>query len=377
MRSVIFSLLCVTTFAVEARTRLVMVPQRELARIDLNHPQQALVEEERTLTLQQGINQVEFAYSGVAANAASIQLRPIKTPAEVRILSVSYPPGENALFWEVFSEKAGPAVFRISYLVAHLPRSTAYEATVNREEKTLNWRAFHIVQNASGENFASARLESSIGESHETSLQQGEAKKILAFTAPAVRFTKKYLFDAQKSQHVSLVYELTNDRNSGMPELLLPHGKARIYQEDPQGSEAFLGEDWVRECGAGQKLELNLGQAKEVKVSRSVLEQREEIVRLPVKNIYQKIRYQLENFKDVPVSLTLQEHPGREWEILATEVKEESGERSERAERDTTAEIRTERIDTDNLRLHIIVPPNGQKKLKLNLYLKLVLKNRW
>src|SRR6185369_14152621 len=136
--------------AVSARTKLVTMPQREYTRIDLKNSNQTIVEEERTVNLQQGTNQVEYAFSGVAVDINSIQFRPIKTPGTVRVINVNYPPGENALFWEVFSDKAGPGVFRISYLIQNLHRSTAYEAVVAKDEKTLDLKAHTMVQNASG-----------------------------------------------------------------------------------------------------------------------------------------------------------------------------------------------------------------------------------
>ncbi|HMY11618.1 MAG TPA: hypothetical protein PKC74_08335, partial [Turneriella sp.] len=363
--------------SISARTKLVTMPQREYTRIDLKNPAQTIVEEERTVNLQHGTNQVEFAFSGVSVDINSIQFRPIKTPGSVRVINVNYPPGESALFWEVYSDKAGPGVFRISYLIANLQRTTAYEAVVAKDEKTLGLKAHTMVQNGSGELFSAAEFHSSIGKAYNGSLLQGESKKLLAFSAGDVRFTKKYFFDQSVSDQVALVYEIRNEKSTGLPEVMLPNGKARVYQEDSQGSEAFLGEDWTQETGAGQKLELKLGQAKEVKVTRAIVKRKEEVVKLPIKNFHQTIRYQVENFKDTPVELTVTEHPGGEWAIDDIEVKEESGERDDRKERSYSTDVKTERIDLDNVRLHMKVPANGREKKKLNVYVKLVLKNRW
>ncbi len=373
----LISCLLLVTASVAARTKLVTMPQREYTRIDLKNPAQTIVEEERTVNLQQGTNQVEFAFSGVSVHIDSIQFRPIKTPGSVRVINVNYPPGESALFWQVYSEKAGPGVFRISYLVSNLQRTTAYEAVVANDEKTLGLKAHTMVQNASGELFSAAEFHSSIGKPYNGSLAQGESKKLLAFSAGNVAFTKKYFFDQLVSDQVALVYEIRNEKSAGLPELMLPNGKARVYQEDSQGSEAFLGEDWTQETGAGQKLELKLGQAKEVKVTRSIVKRKEEVVKLPIKNFHQTIRFQVENFKDTPVELTVTEHPGGEWVIDDIDVKEESGERDDRKERSYSTEVKTERIDLDNVRLHMKVPANGREKKKLNVYVKLVLKNRW
>lgn len=371
------TIISLCTSSIAARTKLVTMPQREYTRIDLKNPGQTIVEEERTVNLQQGTNQVEYAFSGVTVDINSIQFRPIKTPGTVRVINVNYPPGENALFWEVYSEKAGPGVFRISYLIQNLQRSTAYEAVVAKDENSLNLKAQTMVQNASGENFANAEISSAIGKAYNGGLQQGESKKIQAFSAADVKFTKKFFFDHSTSDQVALIYEVRNDKSSGLPEVMLPNGKARVYQEDSQGSEAFLGEDWTQETGAGQKLELKLGQAKEVKVKRSIVKRKEEIVKLPIKNFHQTIRYQIENFKDGAVPLTVVEHPGGEWVIDGIDVKEESGEREEIKEKSYSTDVKTERFDIDNVRLHLSVPANGREKKKLNVYVRMILKNRW
>ncbi|MBV6493430.1 MAG: hypothetical protein LDLANPLL_01452 [Turneriella sp.] len=361
----------------DARTKLVTMPQREYTRIDLKNPDQTIVEEERTVNLQKGINHIEYAFSGVSVDINSVQFRAIKTPGQTRVLNVNYPPGENALFWEVYSEKAGPGVFRISYLIQNIYRTTAYEAVVAKNEKTLTLQAHTMVQNGSGENFERAAFFSTLGDPYEGSLQKGESKKILSFTTPDVHFRKNYFFDYSRSNEVSLLYTMLNEKSSGFPEVMLPNGKARVYQEDSQGSEAFLGEDWTQETGAGQKLELKLGQAKEVRVKRSVVQYKEEIVRLPIKNFHQTVKYQIENFKDAPVALTLVEHPGGEWLIEGIEVKEEAGERESMHEKSVSGNVKEERVDINELKLHVSVPANGREKKKMNVYVKLVLKNRW
>lgn len=376
LKTLLFFLI-ITCGALQARTKLVTMPQREYTRIDLKNPNQTIVEEERTVSLQQGTNHVEYAFSGVAVDINSIQFRPIKTPGTVRIINVNYPPGESALFWEVFSEKAGPGVFRISYLISNLHRSTAYEAVVAKDEKSLDLKAHTMVQNGSGELFASAEILSVIGKPYSGGLLQGESKKLQAFSAGDVKFTKKFFFDPSQSDQVALIYEIKNEKAAGLPETMLPPGKARVYQEDSQGSEAFLGEDWTQETGAGQKLELKLGQAKEVKVLRTIVKKKEEIVKLPIKNYHQTVRYQIENFKEGSVPLTVVEHPGGEWIVDDVEVKEESGERDEIKEKSYSTDVKTERIDLDNLKVHIQVPANGREKKKLNVYVKMILKNRW
>ena len=102
-----------------ARIKLSTLPVRERVEIQLENPGATLVEEERIVTLLQGSNHVDFAWSNTAIDKGTILFRvvdmPLRPAAEgdpaslvrpdgqverVRVVNVSYPPGENALVWD-------------------------------------------------------------------------------------------------------------------------------------------------------------------------------------------------------------------------------------------------------------------------------------
>src|SRR5262249_13966698 len=101
-----------------ARIKLVALPDREAAIVRLDHPTFTLVEEERTLTLQKGENQIDFSWKGVSIDGDSIRLLVLGHPQEVKLLSVSYPPGEAALVWQVYAPRPLEEKARISYLLS-------------------------------------------------------------------------------------------------------------------------------------------------------------------------------------------------------------------------------------------------------------------
>ena len=70
----IISAISLCSGSVAARTKLVTMPQREYTRIDMKNPNQPIVEEERTVNLQQGTNQVEYAFTGVTVDINSCLL---------------------------------------------------------------------------------------------------------------------------------------------------------------------------------------------------------------------------------------------------------------------------------------------------------------
>ena len=66
--------------AVQARVKLVALPERARVVVSLNNPEATLVEEERQITLQKGVNNVDFSWRGVNIDANSIQVRILAHP---------------------------------------------------------------------------------------------------------------------------------------------------------------------------------------------------------------------------------------------------------------------------------------------------------
>src|SRR5271169_972404 len=120
-----------------ARIKLITLPPRERVEIQLDNPSATLVEEERIVPLVKGENQVDFSWAntqidpntivlrvvGPAAGAVGAGGRPADKPLDVKLLSVSYPPNESMLLWNVGASDSGSARVRISYLLGNLTKS--------------------------------------------------------------------------------------------------------------------------------------------------------------------------------------------------------------------------------------------------------------
>ncbi len=372
--------LLVAAQAAWPRTKLTTLPNRQAVRIDLKTPDLALVEEERTINLQKGRNHIEFAWANTHIQKESIRFRPIKTPGRVNVLNVNFPPGETALFWECHATEAGPAVFRISYLMGNIQRGISYEAVADRAEKNLVLKTFFNLRNQSGEHFANAKLELTFGKGFRRTLRLGEGRKVLAATHAGVPITKSYRFDeARLGKFVRMFYEIKNDSSGGLGGYDLPAGKVRIFQTDSAGTQAFLGEDWGAPTPILRTMSLYLGQAKEVQVKRTLTKNAVEWVNRPVHHTNQTIRFEIDNFKDGAVPLSIWEHPGGEWEISGVTLKELKGERNARTETEIKHEgvVRLTKKDINNLLVEFQVPPTRERNIKYVLYLDVALKNRW
>src|ERR1051326_546784 len=102
----VFSSLIVLATSLQARVKLVALPERARVVVSLTNPDATLVEEERLITLQKGVNKVDFSWRGVNIDATSIQVRALTAPDKVTVLNTSYPPNENALIWEISTDAA-------------------------------------------------------------------------------------------------------------------------------------------------------------------------------------------------------------------------------------------------------------------------------
>src|ERR1043165_9576997 len=151
-----FSLIILLASAAWARVKLVALPERARVVVSLNNPDATLVEEERLITLQKGVNKVDFSWRGVNIDSTSIQLRALSHPNDVKVLNTSSPPNENALVWEFSSPAAQEERVRISYLLSGLTREVTYRAVAEPNEKAMTLRNYLRLHNNAGEDLTAA-----------------------------------------------------------------------------------------------------------------------------------------------------------------------------------------------------------------------------
>src|SRR4030042_6383454 len=170
----------------QARIKLVALPERAATVIRLDNPMATLIEEERVLTLQKGLNKVDFSWKGVSIDEDSIRLRALDHPDKVTLLSVSYPPNEAALVWDISSDGDYAETVRISYLLSNIDRLITYKAVADKQETKVDLKSFIILRNFSGEDFDKARVLLDYGEAFEQGIDHEETKQLLFLKAPEV-----------------------------------------------------------------------------------------------------------------------------------------------------------------------------------------------
>ena len=315
----------------EARIKLVALPDRDKVVVRLDNPAATLVEEERVLLLQKGVNKVDFAWKGVQIDPDSIRIRILSHPEEVALLSVSYPPNEDALVWEINSLQAREEKIRISYILYNIDRLVTYKLLADKEEKEVGMQSFLILRNFSGEDFSEAKFLLDYGDSFTTSIGHEGTKQLLFLKKERIPIEKAFTFDAamlpwdpsrvDANVGIPVTYIIKNEKKEGLGEFALWGGKVRIFQDDGSGTTIFLGEDNASYTPAGKKMELLIGDSRDIVVTQHKIKDRRINLRRNSSNqviLYdtdEVIQVKVENFRDEPAVLNLIQHISGQWDM--------------------------------------------------------------
>ena len=327
-------LLLMVSAVSQGRIKLVALPERAATVIRLDNPRATLIEEERVLTLQKGLNKVDFSWKAVSIDADSIRLQALDHPGNVTLLNVSYPPNEAALVWEISSDGDYAEKVRISYLLSNIDRLITYKAIADKGETAVDLKSYLVLRNFSGEDFDKARVLLDYGESFEQGIDHEETKQMLFLKAAKVPITKIWTFDAAKlpwdpeqlenrNVGIPVSYRIVNNSQSGLGEFSLWGGKARIFQDDGHESTIFLGEDVTSMVPVGEKTELYIGDSRDIVVTQRKMEEtqinkrfnKDRTPRLVLYDTNEIITAKIENFKDSPAVLTMIQHIPGQWDM--------------------------------------------------------------
>lgn len=313
-----------------ARIKLVALPERAASIVRLDNPYFTLVEEERDLLLQKGGNRIDFSWKAVAIDPDSIRLAVLE-PKDVNLISVSYPPNEAALVWQLFTPNAVTARCRISYLLSNIDRLVTYEGVAEKDESKIAMNSYVVLRNFSGEDFVNTKVQLDYGESFIKSVENEETKRMLFLAKSGLPIEKTWKWDSaakpwepQKEQQnvgVPVYYTIYNTKEKGLGENALWGGKARVFQKDGHGSTIFLGEDTEGLTPVGEKMEIYIGDSRDVVVTQRWQTQQQINLTRNIHNaivlydMHERLEAKIENFKDSPAVLIVTQHIPGEWDM--------------------------------------------------------------
>lgn len=349
----------------EARIKLVALPEREGTIIRLDNPQATLIEEERVLTLQKGVNKVDFSWNGVSIDPDSIRLAALGNPDKVILLNVSYPPNEAALVWEISCPEAVEEPVRISYLLSNIDRLITYKGVADKGETKLDLKSYLVLRNFSGEDFASAKVLLDYGEAFEQGIGHEETKQLLFLEKNGLPIEKMWTFDAamlpwdpeklDANVGIPVTYRFQNSETNGLGKFALWGGKVRVFQDDGHQSTIFLGEDTTGLVPVGEKMETYVGDSRDIKVTQRKMKDEQINVRknngggTVLYDTDELINAKIENFKDKPAVLTMIQHIPGQWEMEECTRK-------------------FERKDSETIEFRIELPPKAKEELVMHYH---------
>jgi len=385
------TLLLLTLGAQEAyaRIKLITLPVRDRVEVQLQHPNTTLIEEERTVPLIQGRNEIDFAWANTHIDPSTIVFRVVKhsNPSmKTNILSVSYPPNEAALTWAVSANQAGAATIRISYVINNLSKHYHYRARIDQAEKIMVLSQFMRVKNDANEGFEDSFVSIEGGQRFSLPLDINATQEVLVTRYPALPVKKLYLINpeqygyedrAQDKLKVPMFYQLDNTEQAGLGKMPLAAGKVRLFQEDGHGTVAFLGEDRATYTALGDDMKLRVGQAKDIVVKRTIERKKRKRVEGNLYDYDITVKYSIENFKNQAVTLQIEESP----QALRNEVRHSYRAVQWSISPKTTFLKGLDKTETsqDKLVFHVALPAKDgtAKAKKIEHKLNLIIKNEW
>lgn len=384
--------LCALACPAFARIKLITLPVRERVEIQLDNENATLIEEERIVPLVKGENQVDFSWANTQIDQNTIVFR-VVAPADgkkndINVLSVSYPPGEAALVWTVAAGDSGPARVRISYLLGNLTKSFNYRAVAARDEKSLTLSQYVRLQNFANEEFGNTAMFAVFGKEFIRPVGLNETREMLVTKFEKVPVTKTYtaslseygwLDQPQNKLRVPMHYVLKNDKKNNLGGSPLPFGKVRIFIEggdEKVSNTAFLGEDWGKFTPVDDEMKLYLGVAQDIVIKRTVEKNDRTRVAGNLFNQDITLKYEIENFKDQPVTLDIVENVRyvRDQQYsTGRDVEWEVGKNTTLGDKDPTKSTFEKAV------FHVQLPARDKdgKAQKQTHKLQLIIKNEW
>lgn len=324
--------------------------QKRVTRLTIFPNNQGLVEEERTIVLRRGVNEITF---GKVSN--KIILDSVQVKAEgCQFLEQEYS-SDFLLSWKVQSEREGEVQLRMLYLTGGLSWDLSYRLEIDKEATSMNIYGWARVENKTEMNFFEAYLtlvtrlpisvdESSVSSenllksslttwssildipyalSYPVTLRTGEEKRFLLFSEENVPVKKVYLFDGSKyGEEVREELWFVNMVEGGLG-IPLPEGRVYIYQNGSGERVIFLGEVHLPEVSLQEIGKIYLGPAKNLKGERILVymkptESYQDEQGYKVTQNEYSYKIILHNYRQLPTTIEVVEHYYGELESLVS-----------------------------------------------------------
>jgi len=313
------------------------------------------------------------------------------------------------LEWLMASDRSGKQETEISYLAGQFSWSSDYVAVLGKDDDELGLTGWVTLTNNSGTSFRNAGLKLVAGDvnivreqfatakslsrqefaadasepqfqqtdlfefklytlKRRTDLNTSETKQIELVSGRSVPSKKVFIYDGlsgqwrswynnssyrdhsslgqQSNPKVGVFVTFRNDGTSGLG-IPLPKGKVRVYKEDDDGKEQFVGEDLIDHTAKDEEVRLYLGNAFDLVGERV---QKDFKSYASGRVVEETIEIKVRNHKDEAATVMVYEHPWRwsQWEIVHSDEK-------------------WEKVDQTTLKFPVDIPKDGEKVIRYTI----------
>jgi hypothetical protein len=336
---------------------------------------QKYIDQQVTISIEEGTTETGTLLSSIGGDVVlqldNGQIRAVKSSAIESIIFPDLPDGlitRPTLVWLLNADKAATHKTEVSYLTGGINWHAEYVAVVNDNDTALDLAGWVSVENNSGATFKDAKLKLVAGdvnrvqetpvrpmrkqmyamavadeaagfdekeffEYHLYTLQRPatikdkQVKQVSLFEPQAAKVEKVYSYDgARNGKKVNVTLEFENEKENGLG-MPLPKGKVRVYKNDADGSQEFIGEDLIDHTPKDETVRLTMGNAFDIVGERTVIDTK----KINKRSTEQTVEITLRNHKDEKINVTVIERWWGDWKLVGPTpaVKKKTADRVE------------------------------------------------
>jgi hypothetical protein len=212
-RSILIIMICLIFIpAAQAKVDLVTLPARDTVQLTIyNSADLTLVRESRALTLQQGINKLQFSWANTLIDPTSLEMKPLAQADQIDIFDLTFPPRvKNLGLWNIQSGVSGKAPVEITFMTSGISWRAFYMGTLTPDEKTMRLQGYVRVTNNSGEDYENAQTRLIVGKVHILDQIAALAKQQYPYGRPGVspRGGQYHLRDLREQQRELSLFDM-------------------------------------------------------------------------------------------------------------------------------------------------------------------------
>ncbi len=255
------------------------------------------------------------------------------------------------LVWLLNAPKTGAQDCEISYLTSGINWHAEYVAVVNDNDTKLDLAGWVSIDNNSGASYNKAKLKLVAGDIHRApsppqraykmmamaaevdaaqfeeksffeyhlytlqrpaTIKDRQIKQVSLFSPQTTKVIKVYSYDGERNEKkVSVTLEFKNSAANGLG-MPLPRGKVRVYKNDADGAQEFIGEDAIDHTPKDETIRLTMGNAFDIVGERIVTD----VKKISKRSRQQTVEITLRNHKKEKVAVKVIEHLYGDWQFI-------------------------------------------------------------